>query len=66
MEFENIVVYENMSDNFCNGHCRINVKVTVGLISIFLEVVWVPLKLFKVDSVNSISQLWIMLEAKIH
>ena len=31
MKFENVVVYENISDKFDNGHCQIKVKVTVGL-----------------------------------
>ena len=30
MKLEHIVVYENISDKFDNGHCRIKVKVTVG------------------------------------
>ena len=29
MELEYVVVYENISDKFDNGHCRIKVKVTV-------------------------------------
>ena len=33
MKLENIVVYENISDKFDNGHCRIKVKVTVGLLN---------------------------------
>ena len=31
MKFEYVVVYENISDKFDNGHCQIKVKVTVGL-----------------------------------
>ena len=31
MKLEYIVVYENNSDKFDHGHCRIKVKVTVGL-----------------------------------
>ena len=31
MKLEYIVVYENISDKFDNGHCRIKAKVTVGL-----------------------------------
>ena len=31
MKFEYVVVYENISDKFDNGHCHIKVKVTVGL-----------------------------------
>ena len=30
MKFEYIVVYENISDKFDNGHCQIEGKVTVG------------------------------------
>ena len=30
MKFEDVVVYENFSDKFDNGHCQIKVKVTVG------------------------------------
>ena len=29
MKFKYFVVYENISDKFDNGHCRIKVKVTV-------------------------------------
>ena len=35
MKLEYIVVYENISDKFDNGHCRIKVKVMVGLFSLF-------------------------------
>ena len=38
MKFEYIVVYENISDKFDNGHCRIKVKVTVGLFSPFTTI----------------------------
>ena len=31
MKFEYVVVYENISDKFDNGHCQIKVKVMVGL-----------------------------------
>ena len=31
MKFEYIVVYKSISENFDNGHCRIKVKVIVGL-----------------------------------
>ena len=31
MKLEYIVVYENISDKFNKGHCRIKGKVTVGL-----------------------------------
>ena len=31
MKLEYSVVYENISDKFDNGHCRIKVKVTGGL-----------------------------------
>ena len=31
LKFEYVVVYANISDMFDNGHCRIKVKVTVGL-----------------------------------
>ena len=31
MKFESIVVNENISKNFDNGHCGIKVKVTVGV-----------------------------------
>ena len=31
MKLKNIVVYKNISDKFDNEHCRIKVKVMVGL-----------------------------------
>ena len=31
MNFEYVVAYENITDKFDNGHCRIKVKVTVGI-----------------------------------
>ena len=31
MKLEYFVVYENISNKFDNGHCRIKVKVTMGL-----------------------------------
>ena len=31
IKLEYIVVYDNISDKFDNGHCRIKFKVTVGL-----------------------------------
>ena len=31
MKLEHIVAYENISEKFDNGHCRIKVKVMVGL-----------------------------------
>ena len=35
-KFKYILVYENISDKFDNGHCRIKVKVTVGIFSSFI------------------------------
>ena len=32
MKFEYIVIYENISDKFDNGHCLIKVKVTVEIV----------------------------------
>ena len=29
MKFEYVVVYENISDKFDNGHCQIKVKVSI-------------------------------------
>ena len=38
VKFEYIVIYENSSDRFDIRHCRIKVKVTVGVGEIFLYI----------------------------
>ena len=51
MKLEYMLVYENSSDNFNIEHHWIKVKVTVGIKE----------RALKIDRVNSLSQLWIML-----
>ena len=50
MKYEYNVVYDNISNKFDNGHCRVKVNVTVGL-EIFLH-----LPQYKLS--GPITQLW--------
>ena len=55
MKLKYIVVYENISNKFDNGHSRIKVKVTVGLLN------FSPLPQYKLSC--PITQLWYKLES---
>ena len=71
MKLEYVVVYENSSDELDIEHCQIKVKVPVSVqnfshlpqykLSGPITELWYKIGKLKVDSVNSISPLWIML-----